>query len=299
MTQRVLVLGGTGMLGAMMVRVLREQGMEVAATARNLTKDCKELGWHWFDALAYNRNSIDTPDCLAQANWIINCIGATKPTIDADPNKGRKTAIEINALFPHLLARNLSSHQRLIQIATDCVFSGRQQDPAIEDTPHDALDVYGKTKSLGEVFLPNVMHLRTSIIGPEFRTEKRFLLEWFLGQAQGATVPGYTNHYWNGITTLAFARICAGIIKNPGLFRAGAQHLVPATATSKMHLLAEMATAFGRTDINIAPEPAKQSVNRILDTDNPGFNRQLWQGAGYEHPPELAEMLKELTVYRA
>ena len=297
MTQRVLVLGGTGMLGAMMVRVLREQGMEAEATARILTDDSKLLGWHWFDANQFNLNTIDIPEHLKRADWIINCIGVTKPVIDADPTKGTKNAIEINALFPHLLARSLHSHQRIIQIATDCVFSGRQEDPATEDTPHDALDVYGKTKSLGEVVAPNFMHLRTSIIGPELRPEKKFLLEWFLGQPQGATVNGFTNHYWNGMTTLQFSKVVAGIIKNPELFRAGVHHLCPAARTTKFHLLAEAGIIFDRPDIAVVPKSSGTKVNRFLETNDPGFNRKLWQGAGYEHPPQVAEMLAELAEY--
>ena len=46
----------------------------------------------------------------------------------------------------------------------------------VETDLHDALDVYGKTKSLGECQEPNVYHLRCSIIGPEPKDFK-FLIE--------------------------------------------------------------------------------------------------------------------------
>ena len=64
---------------------------------------------------------------------------------------------------------------RVLQIATDCVYSGAQG-AYVETDLHDALDVYGKTKSLGECQEPNVYHLRCSIIGPEPKDFK-FLIE--------------------------------------------------------------------------------------------------------------------------
>ena len=45
------------------------------------------------------------------------------------------------------------SNGPILQIATDCVYSGATGGYT-ESSSHDALDVYGKTKSLGEVALP-------------------------------------------------------------------------------------------------------------------------------------------------
>ena len=89
-------------------------------------------------------------------------------------------------------------------IGTDAVFSGRAG-PYAESSPADPTDLYGTTKFLGEVTSEHVMHLRTSIIGPELGS-RRSLLEWFLGHEDGDTVPGFVNHQWNGITTLHLAR---------------------------------------------------------------------------------------------
>ena len=294
MTQRVLVLGGTGMLGAMMVRVLKKEGMEVGATTRANAEEGS--GWHHFSPLYIYESS--SRELLRSYDWLINCIGITKPDIDEVDSVSIKRAVEINSLFPYQLADCLTPHQRVIQIATDCVFSGRGE-RSYEETPHDALDVYGKTKSLGEVNLPNIMHLRTSIIGPEFREQKKFLLEWFLGQPQVATVQGFANHGWNGITTLQFAKVCAGIIRKPGLSRAGVQHLVPASGATKASLLGKIGVAFGRQDIVIeSVYNGDEFVNRYLETNDPSFNRHLWQGAGYEHPPDLETMLTELAAWQ-
>lgn len=143
-------------------------------------------------------------------DYIINCIGVIKPYCKDNDSEGVLRAIKINALFPHQLAEE-ETNSRIIQIATDCVYSG-QQGNYLEDSPHDALDVYGKTKSLGEVFQPNFLNLRCSIIGPELKN-KASLLEWFLSQPKDKPLTGFTHHLWNGVTTLQFAQFCHNIIR--------------------------------------------------------------------------------------
>ena len=82
-----------------------------------------------------------------------------------------------------------------MQIATDCVYSGKKGSYN-EDDLHDALDVYGKTKSLGEAQSPNLLNIRCSIIGPE-QGKHVSLLEWFLTQEPGAKLQGFAHHHWN------------------------------------------------------------------------------------------------------
>lgn len=70
-------------------------------------------------------------------------------------------------MFPHRLADAAARRgQRVIEIATNGVFSGRDA-PYDEQSAHDPRDVYGKTKSLGERAASGVVRLRCSIIGPE------------------------------------------------------------------------------------------------------------------------------------
>src|SRR4030065_518975 len=81
-----------------------------------------------------------------------------------------------------------TSRIRMIHISTDCVFSGRTGNYSEED-PTDAVDLYGKTKALGEVNYPHTVTLRTSIIGRELKA-RLGLIEWFLsqqGEVKGVT----------------------------------------------------------------------------------------------------------------
>ena len=161
----------------------------------------------------------------------------------------RRRAVEVNASFPYRLATAADARGvRIIQIATDCVYSGAigRYD---ESASHDATDVYGQTKSLGEVPGDHVLNLRCSIIGPEIGSTTS-LLEWVLAHPQGATLGGYIDHHWNGVTTLAFARVASGIVL-AGDPLAGTHHLVPADSVSKAELVRLIAQAWGRDDLDI------------------------------------------------
>ena len=145
---------------------------------------------------------------------IVNCVGIVKQSESAnDP----LTSISVNALFPHRLAKLCRSLGiRLIQISTDCVFSGRKG-YYTEDDVSDAEDLYGRTKYLGELNYEGCLTLRTSIIGREL-VASNGLIEWFLSQ-DGLTVRGYTNAIFSGFTTICLAEVIGMIItEQPDMF---------------------------------------------------------------------------------
>lgn len=249
----IAILGIRGMLGSMVWRHIKGIGT---------TRDTF---------------SVDKPDklLLKEAEWVINCIGLIKPYCNEV-----EQAIRINALFPYSLPENT------IQIATDCVYSGKKGG-YVETDPHDALDVYGKTKSLGEA--SHIKNLRCSIIGPEVKNHLS-LLDWALSLEKAN---GFTNHQWNGITTYHFSKICQGIIRE-GIELPILQHIVPANSLSKADLLRCIAYEF-KHNLEVTDVEATESVDRTLATNNPGLNKMIWRAAGYDHPPTIERMIKELA----
>ena len=299
MKRSVLVLGGTGMLGSMVTDYLaRQPGLQVTATARDaaLAAACSRrldaVGWHAFDFRSVDLTGAS--ELLAGCDWVINCIGILKPLIRDDNSFEVERAVRVNTLLPHLLAQATLGGARVLQIATDCAYSGTRGGYRERD-PHDALDVYGKTKSLGEVQAGNFHHLRCSIIGPEAGTPKS-LLEWFLSQPNSATVNGFVNHHWNGVTTLQFARLCQGVIEKevnlPPL-----QHVVPRGSVTKCAILERFAECYDRSDIRVTPTEAAVVVDRTLNTENEPQNLALWAAAGYTEPPDVLQMIEELAHF--
>jgi dTDP-4-dehydrorhamnose reductase len=299
MKKKVMVLGGSGMLGSMVVDYLsRDPGLEVTATTRSAelatvgSERLSGVAWQTFDATAADVS--EALGFLRKFEWVINCIGIIKPLIHDDNAADVEQAVRVNSYFPHLLARWTEGHARVLQIATDCVYSGAKG-LYTETDVHDALDVYGKTKSLGEVNSTHVHHLRCSIIGPEMKAP-RSLMEWFLGQPQHASVNGFTNHDWNGVTTLHFAKLCGGIIKE-NIALPHLQHVIPTGAVTKYEMLGHFARCYARNDLTIKPTEAATIIDRTLSTNQDDLNRELWDAAGYSQSPTVPLMIEELARF--
>ena len=239
---RVFVLGHRGMLGHVVARFLEQQGCEVATSSLR-------YGGAARDPLV---ETVRDSGC----SWVVNALGRIKQKTD--------DASELylaNSLFPLHLSIRMRSEQRLIHASSDCVFSGRRGQYAISDE-RDAEDVYGLSKALGETAAQSgrCWVIRTSIIGPE-PGKGWGLMGWFLRQS--GEVSGYTNHLWNGITTLEWAgtawELMNGQLSAEGpLIQAGTW-----PAMSKCELLQLIGKIWGLT-VKVRPTEAKEMVDRTL-----------------------------------
>lgn len=296
MKEKIAILGANGMLGSMVLDYFYSQGYPVIATTRAQQEFNREkyprATWRTLDA---GSTWQDLKQDLKGAKWIINCIGIIKPHIKDDDMVKTETAILINSLFPYNLVKAAEKNKaKILQIATDCVWDGDRGD-YIETDLHNPTDVYGKTKSLGEVYSEWIMHIRCSIIGPE-NTNHLSLMDWFLHQEQNSKVNGFTNHKWNGLTTLHFAKVCRGIIES-NLKIDHTQHIIPSKSISKAKILKVLANEFNREDIEITPIKAKEKIDRTLATNNPTLNTKIWKAAGYKKIPSIKDMIQELKKY--
>jgi dTDP-4-dehydrorhamnose reductase len=210
-----------------------------------------------------------------------------------NPESEIRDSINLNSILPTRLATCATEFDfRVIQIATDCVFSG-QSGSYEESSLHDANDLYGVSKSLGEVFSERYLNLRCSIIGQEERTSFS-LYSWLLSQPQNSSINGFTDHYWNGLTTHSFARIVAGIVGS-GAFQPGTKHVVPSGVLTKYQLLKLISDVKGRQDLVINAHETGMKVDRSLITEFENFNNDLWRNAGYSEKPTIEHMIEEFA----
>jgi dTDP-4-dehydrorhamnose reductase len=282
MNKKVLIIGSRGMLATQVARTFNQApGVDTYVVGRHLSQEVPAERTKIF------RIEEDKPEFLG-FDYIINCAGIIKPYINDVNRFSVFKAIYVNSVFPHQL-RAMTGCTPIIQIATDCVFSGTDPFGSDELATHDALDVYGKTKSLGEVNEVNFYNIRCSIVGRE-PFNKKSLLEWFLAQPPESNLNGFLNHQWNGVTTIAFAKICLAVVQNdirmPSLI-----HLVPDGRLTKFGLLSYFQDHF-RTNHNIIAKDAPKSVNRHLKTIYD--HTKLWQAAGYNSIPFIRELIDEL-----
>ena len=275
------------MLGSTLTKRLREDSdLDVISTTSAATEFTTQ-----FDILRHNLAELID---LTAPEVIVNCAGKIKPEIDENSPLSVQNAIKINSDFPYDLRKSFDG--QIIQIATDCVFSGKA-DQNSESSLHDPLDVYGKTKSLGEVKSEKFLNIRCSIIGRELGTTKS-LIEWVLKHQKNATLNGYTDHVWNGVTTHAFADVVAGLIQeNFVSISEGTVHLLPSNKVSKFELVSLISHYFGRDDLKVSAVESGTPVNRALSTNNSFVNDSLWIRTTYGSPPSIEEMISNYASW--
>lgn len=275
MTQKILVLGASGMLGNAVFRYFATQTRHDVVGIVRSSGSIGRLPAELRDRIAPG-GDIEDIDALVRMfdRWrptlVINCVGLVKQLDDA---KDPLAAIPVNAVLPHRLARLCALvDARLVHLSTDCVFSGHKGMYVESDLP-DARDVYGRTKLLGEVDYPHALTLRTSIIGHEL-AGAHSLVCWFLEQ-QGAT-RGFSRAVFSGFPTVEIARIIdEHVLPNPALH--GLYHL-SAEPIDKFALLTLVARIYGKA-IRIDPDPTLV-IDRSLDStrfrDATGFRPESW-----------------------
>jgi len=282
----VWVLGANGMLGSKVALEFKSRDTQYAAITReSLGKyelGSTEIGD--FEALTSLEKTFGVP------THIFNAIGVVKPRIDEAKKDSVLNAIRGNSILP----RNLGSYcernsVHLIQIATDCVYSG-SKGSYLESDLYDPTDVYGKTKSLGEFSSECMSLIRCSIIGRE-NQNKYSLVEWVASQKLGANINGFTNHNWNGVTTKIFGIIASGLVTNE-VAPIGKLHLVPSNKVNKFELVSIIKEELGRDDITVSKFEAQIVIDRTLSTELVELNNRIWKYAGFKTIPTISEMVK-------
>lgn len=282
---RVLVLGASGMLGNAVFRVMYEnQVWSVYGTVRsNYAPDAfsdnqKKQIITGFDV--QDNDALTKLFGAIKPDVVVNCVGLIKQLADADDPL---ITLPINAMLPHRLAHLCGLvGARLIHVSTDCIFAGTKGNYKETDIS-DAVDLYGKSKFIGEVDYPHAITLRTSIIGHELNSANG-LIGWFL--AQQNSCKGYTKAIFSGLPTVVLAKIMRDVVIPASQLR-GVYH-VAAQPISKFDLLTLVAEVYGKK-IEIIPD-SKLVIDRSLNAD------KFIKTTTYV-PPDWRELIQVMRTY--
>lgn len=249
---KVLIFGATGMAGQVITTYLKRKDHEVTTVGR---KNCD----YNFDITAM-RPVQEFFNELDEYDFIINCVGL----LVAESNTRPDRASILNSWFPHYIEARLAAlPTKLIHLSTDCVFSG-YDGPYTEDSVHSEKNSYGRSKSLGEVNNFKDITFRMSIIGPDVDPSGTGLFS-FIFKNPAKKIPGWTNAYWNGITTLELAKCIERYMDNPVI--SGIYHLVnDLPAVSKFDLLDQINKIFKLKKRIIATTGPKTIDKTLLNT---------------------------------
>ncbi len=286
MPLRLMILGGTGMLGHTLFRYLSAQdNLDVYATARSAAGLDR-----WFaprliekirtDVDADNFDTVIRALAAVQPDIVINCIGLIKQLpLANDP----LSAITINSQLPHRLSLICrAAGARMIHISTDCVFDG-QKGNYRETDPSNATDLYGRSKYLGEVTYDHCVTLRTSIIGHELKG-RLGLVEWF--RAQSGPVLGFTKAIYTGFPTIELASVIHRFVLPDASLR-GVYH-VASSPISKYELLLLVARKYSKQNMIMPVDDVR--IDRSLD------GTRFCQATGYR-PPTWPELIDRMYLH--
>lgn len=220
---KILVLGGTGMAGHIISIYLKEVGHDVTAFSRNKVNFCNNINGDITDFGNLKKIIVH-----GQYDAIINAIGI----LNKDAEDHKSNAILLNSYLPHYLSDlTKDMRTRIIQISTDCVFSGKSGGYS-EESLKDGDTFYDRSKALGELENSKDLTFRNSIIGPDLNENGIGLFNWYMKKE--GQIYGFTKVIWTGVTTLTLAKAIDQAIKEN---LSGIYHLVNNTTISKYELL--------------------------------------------------------------
>jgi dTDP-4-dehydrorhamnose reductase len=250
---RILILGVSGLIGHTLLLQLRSI-FDTYGTLHHAKENYGNVKIFSSRKIIDNINVTKSEDIESlvkniNPDVILNCVGITKRKIT---NCNISQTIETNALFPHKLTKIARTNlKRVIHFSTDCVFDGAIGNYSEKSTT-TAIDLYGRTKALGEIYDSNVLTIRSSFIGLELY-DKTELLEWFLKQS-GNQISGFRNTFYSGVSTIFMARVVKNIILEHQNLQ-GLYQLAPITPISKYDLLTIAKNVF-RIKVDIIPDIA-------------------------------------------
>lgn len=245
----ILVLGSNGMAGHVISDILKKNH-NVTTLARNNADININLDVNNMCSVPINSYDI-----------IVNCIG----TLVSDSNLYPDIAQFTNCYIPKFLEKH-STNSKIIHLSTDCVFSGKDGNYN-ELSKTDGDGIYSKTKICGEINNSKDLTIRTSIIGPELKNGTGFF-EWVFNN-KNKKINGYSNHIWNGLTTLQLAYLINDIICNRKNI-SGIVHIY-SDIVSKYEL-SKLINEIYNLNINIEKFNDIKNINKSLTTNNEILN---------------------------
>ncbi len=243
---RIGVTGASGMLGTALVTHLSKLH-KVFATSRSKGIEGKDIKWDCFDLtdIELLNKWLDR----VKPNVVIHCAAIVNVDLcEENFDLATKLHVETTKVMSNYLNRN---NGRLIYISTDSVFDGKKHGSYNESDLVNPLNVYAKTKLMGErpvQLMTNGLVLRTNIIGWTRENSVSFS-EWMLkGLTDNIPLNLFYDVNFSPLNVYELSIIIEKIIQNP-IF--GLYHCASSDGISKYDFGRKMAEIFQLSDSNI------------------------------------------------
>ncbi len=279
---KFLIIGANGMLGKMLVHMLKEKNQEVVTAARtnadihvNLLEDIEPI-------LKFIHN--EQPDAVINAAAIVNLLECEKKP---------EQAYLINSRIPALIAdvcNKLGIY--FIQISTDHYYKGDVDKAHSEGDSIHLLNEYARTKYIGELLTSlykKTLIIRTNIVGFKGMKERPTFIEWVLNSLEeNKKIPAFTDFYTSSLDVKHFSEILYELILKQ---ITGTINIASSDVVSKYKFISEIAERLGKK--HLVDEESLQNLNqKVKRADSLGLDIQkLSNLIGKEKIPTSKEVI--------
>lgn len=262
MTEKFLVLGGTGFLGSYFSKALGSKAV-VHTSLNSKTQDSRNLQSFFMQPNEEKeiRKFIKKQDC----DTVINCVALTSiEKCELNPD----LAHWMNSILPATIAEITKSLGiKFVHMSTDAVFDDTKSFKTETDPP-SPISTYGKTKALGESLISNVNHesliARVNFFGRNRRQQSLFDY-FYQNLLRKNHVPGFSDVYFTPIFAQDLVDTVLNLIT---LQKNGIFHVVGDERISKYDFGILVSEVFGLSREFIFPASIKASeLSQSRSTD--------------------------------
>lgn len=280
---KIIIFGSNGMLGRYLTSFLKQKNYHVIPLTRKDFNVFEYFGENSFKNLESYLNKLN----LNETTVVINCIGL----IPQSGNLEQMDYIYINSIFPSKLADICNKNNTiLIHPTTDCVFNGRSNYPYDESSIRNENNIYGISKQLGENIDATI--IRTSIIGEEL--DHHYSLLEITKSHKDKKMFGYTDHIWNGITCLQFAKLIDYMIEHD-IFWKGIRHIFSPKPLTKFDIIRYI-NMYYHLNIDLQ-QKRTEYINKTLTTKYTYHDTYQLHNLN-NYIPDLETQIKELAKFK-
>lgn len=261
---RLLLLGGTGLLGTEVLAKAKQVELEVIAPAAN--------DFDVTDPMSAARLASGE---LGRFDWCVNCAAYTAVDLaEIEPD----AAFALNSLAPGYLSKaSAAMGAAFMQISTDFVFDGSKKAPYLPGDRANPLSVYGHSKLAGEEAAaagnPQTCILRTAwLFGAHAKCFPRSIIQaWLAGRELKVVSDQFGSPTYARDLAATIIKCCQARLE-PGVYHAGGLQACSWLDLAR-HSISAYCNVYGLEMPQIVPiatedwpTPAKRPSYSVLDS---------------------------------
>lgn len=231
---KIIILGGTGLLGQALQKEIKKREYNVVTVARQNADYCIDIA----NDVELKRIIIEIkPSIVINACAIVN-----HKICDENPDLAYVTNARPSSILSNL-AREYNF--KYVYISTDGYFNGDKNSKHSESSQIELLNEYARTKYIGEIFAltnKNSLIVRTNIVGFRCKNDQPTFVEWVIESLKNKEdMTLFDDYYTSSISTTQFSKVLLDIIEKD---ISGVLNIASSEVFSKKEFIENLAKIF-------------------------------------------------------